>query len=476
MPAPSIPSTTSSVPVASTTVSDLLPEGLTRRQDSPHWWIDLMWHGLRIRRSTGTADLGRAIAVLRRIEEEGPDVVSGNQRRERTIEDLLERLEAEARAGTIAPRTLLLYRTHLLGLASFMREELGVPPELRRLTERVIRDHQDHRARTPIARNGRHQGNLRPPCARTLNNGLNHLRACFRRACAWGWMSSEPTGRIRRNPKAFQPRVRSLATQDLRTLFEGVTKVQDELRDQGRSMVPFLRPFLEVVLGLGLRREEARVLTFNDVDLGHRTVTIGPKDLDLSVLLPMGLEEWEVVQEARDRDRRPGRPRIPTDIPTSALKDARYDHGTQTLMVPYRMSWHPKGGYQSRRVPIPDHIHGIMRDLVGKRLEDWFPMDPLVNARQRWGLPPVQLLFPGREGGLLRHSLNTLVHRSARIAGITPPRIHDLRHTYATMLRRRGVELATIQRLLGHRDLDSTMIYADFTDEEARRAASVIGW
>ena len=33
---------------------------------------------------------------------------------------------------------------------------------------------------------------------------------------------------------------------------------------------------------------------------------------------------------------------------------------------------------------------------------------------------------------------------------------HELRHTYGTMLRRRGVDIYTIQKLLGHKDIKVT--------------------
>jgi integrase len=45
-------------------------------------------------------------------------------------------------------------------------------------------------------------------------------------------------------------------------------------------------------------------------------------------------------------------------------------------------------------------------------------------------------------------------------------RFHTLRHTYATYLLEKGVPLENIQRSLGHRDLDTTLIYARISDKK----------
>jgi integrase len=50
----------------------------------------------------------------------------------------------------------------------------------------------------------------------------------------------------------------------------------------------------------------------------------------------------------------------------------------------------------------------------------------------------------------------------ARRAGVRPVRFHDLRHTFGTQMAAAGAPLRALQEWLGHSDLRTTMIYADY--------------
>lgn len=51
---------------------------------------------------------------------------------------------------------------------------------------------------------------------------------------------------------------------------------------------------------------------------------------------------------------------------------------------------------------------------------------------------------------------------------------HDLRHTFASYLRQKGVDLHAISKLLGHKDLRMTRRYAHLNVDSLRRAVSVL--
>jgi integrase len=63
---------------------------------------------------------------------------------------------------------------------------------------------------------------------------------------------------------------------------------------------------------------------------------------------------------------------------------------------------------------------------------------------------------------------------SLKAAGIENFHFHDLRHTFASSLRQKGVDLHTISKLLGHSDLRMTKRYAHLNVDSLRRAVSVL--
>jgi len=91
------------------------------------------------------------------------------------------------------------------------------------------------------------------------------------------------------------------------------------------------------------------------------------------------------------------------------------------------------------------------------------------NAQHEWGW---QYIFPAshmsrdpRSGIVRRHhlyetSVQKAVRRAAMEAGISKPvGPHTFRHSFATHLLQKGIDIRKIQELLGHRDLKTTMVY-----------------
>jgi site-specific recombinase XerD len=51
---------------------------------------------------------------------------------------------------------------------------------------------------------------------------------------------------------------------------------------------------------------------------------------------------------------------------------------------------------------------------------------------------------------------------------------HSFRHTYATLQLSQGTDIFTISKMLGHKDLKTTQIYAKVMDEKKQAAADKI--
>ncbi len=155
-----------------------------------------------------------------------------------------------------------------------------------------------------------------------------------------------------------------------------------------------------------------------------------------------------------------------------------------------------KGG-KDRVTVLPEVLTGAISEHL-RRLRPWFENErrraaPGVslpaalarkypNAATQWGW---QYLFPSRTtckdpytGQVVRHHLydqtvQRAVQQAVRRAGINQPAsCHTLRHCFATHLLEDGYDIRTVQELLGHADVKTTMIYTHVMQKGAKGVKS----
>ena len=109
-------------------------------------------------------------------------------------------------------------------------------------------------------------------------------------------------------------------------------------------------------------------------------------------------------------------------------------------------------GRKDRNVMLPSDILGLLRE--------WWKERPVGQDKDVRA--PERVLFPGYRGKhLSSRQLSRLFLETAKAAAITKPvTLHTLRHSFATHLLERGVDIRVIQALLGHSKLTTTARYA----------------
>ena len=109
-------------------------------------------------------------------------------------------------------------------------------------------------------------------------------------------------------------------------------------------------------------------------------------------------------------------------------------------------------GKKDRQVMLSPETLDLLREWWKVRTAKY---DAGVPAGERW-------LFPGRREGrpLTPRQVTRLFHETLEAAGIKKKlTLHTLRHSFATHLFDRGVDIRTIQALLGHEKLETTARY-----------------
>jgi integrase len=103
------------------------------------------------------------------------------------------------------------------------------------------------------------------------------------------------------------------------------------------------------------------------------------------------------------------------------------------------------------------------------------PMNKQVTAilnRIRESDEPSEYVFSVKNEAII--CFETAWCHARKEIGIKNFRFHDLRHTFGSRLGMAGVDIKTIQELMGHKDISMTMRYSHPTPEHKKRVVEIL--
>lgn len=135
------------------------------------------------------------------------------------------------------------------------------------------------------------------------------------------------------------------------------------------------------------------------------------------------------------------------------------DFKRRKIFIRPKENWHPKTG--NREIPMGDSLLRVLTKLMQKREN----------------ISPDAYVLTFKNYGNSHNRLRTELIKIAKKAGITDlTKIHTLRHTFASHLVMKGIDLPTVKELMGHSDIETTMIYAHLSPEHLSDAVNKLSF
>lgn len=109
-----------------------------------------------------------------------------------------------------------------------------------------------------------------------------------------------------------------------------------------------------------------------------------------------------------------------------------------------------------------------LNDAVAAAINDYLPVRRGISAQTP------ALFVSNRKQRMSRETVHAMVKKNLLRSGLDAEKYssHKLRHTAATLMLQNGVDVRTLQELLGHEHLNTTQIYTHVDSAELRSAAS----
>ncbi|EJW11723.1 Integrase [Rhodovulum sp. PH10] len=252
-----------------------------------------------------------------------------------------------------------------------------------------------------------------------------------------------------------------------------------------------------------LKHRKVAEVTFSDIDGLHRKVTKDGKPIAANRVVALCSKMfalairwgWRTDNPAKGIERNPEtkRNRYATGDELGRLTEALAAHDDQQAANAIRLlllTGARKGEVLGARWDQLDLAAGVWTKpgaTTKQKTDHRVPLSAptrqlLVEMRaeaekqaQKKGREVSDYVLPGRGGVGHREDIKNDWRVLRKVAGLGDVRIHDLRHTYASVLASAGLSLPIIGALLGHTNPATTQRYAHLFDDPLRAATERVG-
>jgi len=206
----------------------------------------------------------------------------------------------------------------------------------------------------------------------------------------------------------------------------------DEALEVINRMTGKPRLMARLLYGSGLRLMECLRLRVKDIDFGNHQIIIrdGKGEKDRATVLPVS-----IVPELQNHLQ---------DVKALHEKDLREGYGEVALPYALNVKYPNAGRDWGWQYVFPASQRSV---------------DPISGIIRRHHL----------DEGVLQHAVRDAARQTSITKSVSP---HTFRHSFATHLLQSGYDIRTVQELLGHKDVKTTMIYTHVLQRGARAVKS----